>query len=161
MNNLAIEPQLQRPKRRGHQADYLIMRNRVLLAQASAARARQTQIVQAAAAKQALSNHYSLAWLAENRWSRAPARDLHTENRGRQTPDLQRIYGNDAMFHGISALMLLELAYDLTAFGLHDFARRCRVEAAGSRSVAVAVSAAGWWWPHVLLLGDCAPPVAP
>jgi hypothetical protein len=136
VNSLPIGPQRQSPIQRGHLADYLIIRNRVLLAQASAARARQTQIVQAAA-KQALSNHCSLAWLAENRWSRAPARDLRAENRGYRDKRnaVQRIYGNDGMFHGISALMLLELAYDLTAFGLHDFARLCRVEAGGSRSV--------------------------
>jgi hypothetical protein len=30
--------------------------------------------------------------------------------------------------------MLLELTYDLTAFGLHDLSRLCRAAAAGRRS---------------------------
>jgi hypothetical protein len=46
-----------------------------------------------------------------------------------------RIHGNSA-FRGLSREMLMELAYDLTAMGLHDLADLCLASAEGSTSLA-------------------------
>ncbi len=59
------------------------------------------------------------------------ARELQTEAqvlRRRTRALIGRTLTQDktSVIHGISAPMLLEIAYDLTALGLHDVSRRCR-----------------------------------
>jgi hypothetical protein len=62
------------------------------------------------------------------------ARELQVETRTlrRQTRSLIRdIHANHSVIRGISDPMLMEIAYDLTALGMHDLSRLCRAAAEG------------------------------
>jgi hypothetical protein len=62
------------------------------------------------------------------------ARELQGETRAlrRQTRALIRdIHANHSVICGISEPMLMEIAYDLTAFGYHDLSRLCRAASKG------------------------------
>jgi hypothetical protein len=132
--------------------DDLVRRNHALLAVAETARQNSQRLslqTEIARIPLLLGARTPLEWqLAMAKWAlgtsgrpssdfwhrggrRALGRDLRVGARAlrRQTRALSR-REEDGGFHGVSAPLLMEVAYDLTALGLHDLARRCRDRAA-------------------------------